>query len=231
MDQLISSCKVDLKKVPRRLVRRMDTFKASQSQKLWDEFCLFCFSKDECDPYLAQTSIVRDFLVEQFLSKDKFKKRDEKVLHPYIDFYTENIDGVCKQLNFYLKFCYDQDEDTMRSSEEVSLLWEVGDALDHREVPAGELGQLLTPPYWFAKYETEKHRKPFWRHGLVRRMLDDIDRWPGSWGSARTWCPVCWAGTSPTRSSTSRWSSTVGWTLGQRSSTGRRAALCPCWRR
>jgi len=174
VDQLISSCKVNLKKVPKRLVRRMDTYKNSQSQKLWDEFSLFCFKKDESDPYLAKPFVVRDFLVSQFMSKDKFKKLDDRLLRPHIDFYTENIDGICKQLSYYLEFCYKQEGNSLTSTKEVSLLRDLGDALDHRELPTGELGQLLTPPYWFVKYRTEEHRKPFWSHGLVRRMMDDI---------------------------------------------------------
>ena len=32
---------------------------------------IICFEKEESDPYLAQPGLVKDFLVEQFLSKDK----------------------------------------------------------------------------------------------------------------------------------------------------------------
>jgi len=176
VEQLISSCKVDLKKIPKRLVRRMDTYKTSQSQRLWNEFSLFCHRSEEADPYMAQPSHVRDFLVEQFMSKDKLKEGREKdrVLMAHIDFYTENIDSVCKQLSFYLKYCYTEESGSLVRSKEVALLREVGDALDHREVVEGELGCLLTPAYWYAKYVSVEHSKPFWRHGLVRRMMDDI---------------------------------------------------------
>jgi len=174
VDQLISACKLDLKKIPKRLSRRMDTYRSSISQKLWDEFCMFCYKKDEADPYLAQPNLVRDFLVEQFMSKDKFKQEEDRVLRPHIDFYTENIDTICKQLNFYLEFCYRQEVGSLIMSKEVVMLREVGEALDHREMAEGELGTLLTPPYWFVKYQATEHRKLFWRHGLVRRMMADI---------------------------------------------------------
>jgi len=172
-DQLISACKTDMKKLPKRLVRRMDTYKHSPSQKLWNEFSLFCNKTERSDPYLSQPSQVRDFLVMLFVSKDKFKIEDDRMLRPFIDFYTENVDMICKQLNFYLEYSY-KEGNMLISSNEVELLREVGEALDHREVLDSQLGAELIPAYWFVKYITVEHSKPFWRHGLVRRMMDDI---------------------------------------------------------
>jgi len=132
---------------------------------------IICFEKEESDPYLAQPGLVKDFLVEQFLSKDKFKSKDDRVLRSYIDFYTENIDAICKQLSYYLDFCYREEVNSLAFTKEITILREVGDALDHRGVPTGVLGHLLTPLYWYVKYESMAGGSPYNLKGSCHGQL------------------------------------------------------------
>ena len=128
------------------------------------EFSKFC-SKRDIDPILASPKQVKDFLVESFALKSK-----PSYILQYENFYTENIRKICEDLDFVSKFRhisgikFVQTPDIRKLLEQAALL-NAGEAA---------VGDLEVPGHWYSRYCSEPHSKPFWQHGLMRRMAADV---------------------------------------------------------
>ena len=60
-----------------------------------------------------------------------------------LDFYTENINTIFKQLNFFLKFCYRQEATSLSTIKEVVMLRTLGELLDQADFQIGVSSRVL----------------------------------------------------------------------------------------
>jgi len=171
-----------------------DGFKCSKNQKFpyalivlmdkgdlkyqdeWSQFVRFCVHTPEVDPFLAEPKHIRDFILGLFLDR----KAVSSILKPFPHFYQENITRLCKIFEFYLKSAYDGKP--LAAYDEIRDIYSIAECLDERlDGPVGEcrpgslaLLERLTPPHWYWHYKTMDHKKDFWQHGLIRRILYDV---------------------------------------------------------
>ena len=99
-------------------------------------------------------------------SSQSSKKRILKIEN----FYSENIRKICEALDFITKFRHISGIEFVQT-QDIRKLLEQAELLDAGEAAAGD---LELPGHWYSRYCNERHSKPFWQHGLMRRMAADV---------------------------------------------------------
>ena len=153
-----------------RMIRAIDVLKNENSLNKFKfgraifEFIKFC-SKRNIDAILASPNQVKDFLVESFALKYK-----PPCILLYENFYSENIRRICEALDLITKFRHISGIEFVQT-QDIRKLLEQAELLDAGETVAGD---LELPGHWYSRYCSERHSKPFWQHGLMRRMAADV---------------------------------------------------------
>jgi len=196
VDWILSQCKKSVK-IPRKLAIIMKNGDI-QHQDTWNTFVASLDKIKKLDPFRADILTVRNFIVE-ILSD---YTNPSNLLHTSAEFYQDNVQELTKQLGFYLEDDY---KTPILESKCFQDLMMAAESLDNRLIePPGQLKRIdkevedlikrVAPDVWYVKYKTcdnvdlpvpdsNKRKKTarnapkpeFWNHGLVRKILADVE--------------------------------------------------------